>query len=113
MLLADAYDALGDDEAAVGERALATASFERLGVAALVVSSESRTVPGGLSPREVEVLRLVAGGKSNQAIAEQLFLSQKTVARHVSNIFTKTGASGRAAATAFAYEQGLIENAAP
>jgi DNA-binding NarL/FixJ family response regulator len=58
-------------------------------------------------------LRLVAGGKSNQAIAEQLFLSHKTVARHVSNIFTKIGASGRAAATAFAYEQGLIENAAP
>jgi DNA-binding NarL/FixJ family response regulator len=62
---------------------------------------------GGLSAREVEVIRLVASGKSNRAIAAQLFISEKTVARHVSNIFTKLGVSTRAAATAYAYEHGL------
>ncbi|HEY3008641.1 MAG TPA: helix-turn-helix transcriptional regulator [Micromonosporaceae bacterium] len=62
---------------------------------------------GGLSPREVEVLRLVAAGKTNQAIAAALFLSEKTVARHLSNIFTKLGVGTRTAAAAYAYEHGL------
>ena len=63
---------------------------------------------GGLTAREVQVLRLVAAGKTNRAIAAELFLSEKTVARHVSNIFTKLGVSSRAAATAYAYEHQLI-----
>ena len=63
---------------------------------------------GGLTAREVEVLRLVAAGKTNRAIAADLFLSEKTVARHVSNIFTKLGLSSRSAATAYAYEHGLV-----
>jgi DNA-binding NarL/FixJ family response regulator len=63
---------------------------------------------GGLTSREVEVLRLVAAGKSNRAIATELVISEKTVARHVSNIFTKLGLSSRAAATAYAYQQGLV-----
>jgi DNA-binding NarL/FixJ family response regulator len=62
---------------------------------------------GGLSAREVEVMRLLAAGKSNRAIASELFISEKTVARHISNIFTKIGVSTRAAATAYAYEHGL------
>ncbi|TMF30325.1 MAG: helix-turn-helix transcriptional regulator [Chloroflexi bacterium] len=62
---------------------------------------------GGLSAREVEVVRLIAAGKSNRSIATELFISEKTVARHVSNIFTKLGVSTRAAATAYAYEHGL------
>ena len=53
------------------------------------------------------MLRLVATGKTNRAIAEELFLSEKTVARHVSNIFTKLGVSSRAAATAYAYQHDL------
>ncbi|MGH2726308.1 MAG: response regulator transcription factor, partial [Actinomycetota bacterium] len=64
--------------------------------------------PGGLSAREVEVIRLVASGKTNRAIAADLVLSEKTVARHMSNIFTKLGLSTRAAATAFAYENDLV-----
>jgi DNA-binding NarL/FixJ family response regulator len=64
--------------------------------------------PGGLSPREVEVLRLVAVGKSNPEIAAQLVLSEKTVARHLSNIFTKLGVGSRTAAAAFAYEHHLV-----
>ena len=63
---------------------------------------------GGLTGREVQVLRLVAAGKTNRAIAADLFLSEKTVARHVSNIFTKLGLSSRSAATAYAYEHGLV-----
>jgi len=60
-----------------------------------------------LSSRELEVLRLVATGKTNKRIAAELFVSERTVDRHVSNIFTKLGVSSRAAATAFAYENDL------
>lgn len=63
---------------------------------------------GGLSAREVEVLRLVAAGKTNRAIAAELFISEKTVARHLSNIFPKVGVSSRAAATTHAYEHDLV-----
>ena len=62
---------------------------------------------GGLTPREAQVLRLVATGKTNRAIAAELVLSERTVDRHVSTIFTKLGVSSRAAATAWAYEHQL------
>jgi DNA-binding CsgD family transcriptional regulator len=64
--------------------------------------------PGGLTTRQVEVLRLVAAGKTNRAIARELGLSEKTVARHVHDSLTRIGVPSRAAATAFAYEHGLI-----
>jgi DNA-binding CsgD family transcriptional regulator len=63
---------------------------------------------GGLTDREVEVLRLVATGKTNRAIANELGLSEKTVARHVSNTFAKIDVPSRAAATAYAYQNGLV-----
>ena len=62
----------------------------------------------GLSPRENDVLNLVAAGKTNRAIAGELFISEKTVARHMSNIFTKLQLSSRAEATAYAYKHGLV-----
>ncbi|MEX0790918.1 MAG: LuxR C-terminal-related transcriptional regulator [Actinomycetota bacterium] len=65
-------------------------------------------IPGGLTARELEVLRLVAAGKTNRAIASDLFLSEKTVARHLSNIFTKLGVTTRSSATAFAFQHDLI-----
>ena len=68
--------------------------------------AESR-VRHPLSAREVEVLQLVATGASNRAIAQQLVLSEKTVARHLSNIFAKLDLPSRSAATAYAYEHGL------
>ena len=77
----------------------------------------SRSSPGpspapvdahGLTEREMEVLRMVAAGQTNKAIAAELVLSQRTVDRHVSNIFVKLGVSSRAAATAFAYEHQLV-----
>jgi DNA-binding NarL/FixJ family response regulator len=61
-----------------------------------------------LTAREVEVLRLVAAGHTNRAIAATLVLSEKTVARHVSNIYTKLGIRSRAAATAYAYDHHLV-----
>ena len=63
---------------------------------------------GSISEREAQVLRLIASGKTNRAIAEELFISEKTVARHVSNIFDKLGVSSRSAATAWAYQRNLI-----
>jgi ATP/maltotriose-dependent transcriptional regulator MalT len=68
----------------------------------------TREAVGSLSEREVQVLRLIASGKTNRAIAEELFISEKTVARHVSNIFDKLGVSSRSAATAWAYQRNLI-----
>jgi DNA-binding CsgD family transcriptional regulator len=66
------------------------------------------SAPSPLSTREVEVLRLVARGDTNKAIAAELFVSEHTVARHLSNIYTKLGVESRSAATAFAYENALI-----
>ena len=88
--------------------------FARLGAApdiARVDSLAARDDPRsahGLSPRELEVLRLVAGGATNKAIATSLFLSERTVERHLSNIFSKLRVPSRAAATAYAYEHRLI-----
>jgi DNA-binding NarL/FixJ family response regulator len=64
--------------------------------------------PHRLSPRELQVLRLVAAGRTNKAIASELVLSEKTIDRHVSNILTKLDVPSRAAATAFAYQHHLI-----
>jgi DNA-binding NarL/FixJ family response regulator len=61
-----------------------------------------------LTARELEVLRLVASGKTNREIAARLVLSERTVDRHVSNIFAKLGVSSRSAATAYAYEHALV-----
>ena len=63
---------------------------------------------GGLTARELQVLRLVAAGRTNRSIAAELFLSERTVERHMSNILTKLGVSSRAAATAYAYQHQLI-----
>jgi DNA-binding CsgD family transcriptional regulator len=103
MLIADACSALGDDESAIRETATARATLERLGA----VTGPQRT-DGVLSQREIEVLRLVATGATNRAIAAQLVLSERTVDRHVSNIFTKLGVSSRSAATAYCFEHKLV-----
>ena len=64
--------------------------------------------PDGLTDRELEVLGLLARGKTNRVIAEELFISEKTVASHVSHIFTKLGVTSRSAATAYAYDHGYL-----
>lgn len=102
----DSDDAAGATAAFEDARKL----FDDLGVRldARLAASPAPIYPAGLTAREVEVLRLIAAGNTNKEAAAQLFLSDKTIARHLSNIFTKIGVSTRAAATAFAFEQGLI-----
>jgi ATP/maltotriose-dependent transcriptional regulator MalT len=103
----------GDRDTADLETSAAMATFERLGAVLDVARIEAASEPDhvsrgtGLTGRELEVLRHVATGDTNRKIAEELFISEKTVARHVANIFTKLGVSSRAAATAYAYEHDL------
>ena len=105
---------LGDSDAAAMELEAARDVFETLGAApdlryveSLIGSAAARE-SYGLTPRELEVLRLVAAGRSNREIAEALVISEHTVARHVQNIFAKLQVSSRTAAGAFAFEHGLI-----
>jgi ATP/maltotriose-dependent transcriptional regulator MalT len=114
-LLAQAQRESGDEAAARTSFEQARAEFDRLGAALEAGSaggpgSSGRDGPSaaGLTGRELEVLALIAGGSSNKDIAAALGLSVKTVSRHVENIFTKAGVSSRAAATAFAFEHGLL-----
>jgi ATP/maltotriose-dependent transcriptional regulator MalT len=107
-LLGVAYRRLGDEDGERLELAVAARTYKELGASPDSVRLEApSTAEGPLSPREVEVLRLVAHGASNRVIAETLVISQKTVERHLSNIFTKLGLSSRSAATAYAFEHGL------
>jgi DNA-binding CsgD family transcriptional regulator len=111
VLIGLACGALDDPEMSALELEGARKVFEELGARPDVERIDAlRTRPhvGGLTAREAEVLRLLASGKTNREIARNLGLSEKTVARHVSNIFTKTGVPSRAAATAYAYENRLI-----
>ncbi|HEU4540501.1 MAG TPA: LuxR C-terminal-related transcriptional regulator [Jiangellaceae bacterium] len=104
---------LGDDATAKLEFEAARATFAKLGAAPDMARvdallAKEPQLPGGLTAREVEVLRLVAGGKPNREIAAELFISEHTVARHLSNIFRKLDVTSRSAATSFAYEHDLI-----
>lgn len=114
VLMGLACRALGDDDGGNLELQSARVVFEQLGAApdlAWIDSLTNDAAPGHrsrLTPRELQVLRLIAAGKTNKAIAATLFLSEKTVDRHVSNIFTKLDVPSRAAATAYAYEHKLI-----
>ncbi len=109
VLIARARLALGDDEGAHLELAAARSTFGRLGARPDLERLDGRAVPPSpLTARELQVLRLVAQGSTNRHIGEELGLSERTVDRHVSNIFAKLGVSSRAAATAFAYESDLL-----
>jgi DNA-binding CsgD family transcriptional regulator len=104
---------LGDEDTAAMELDAARWVFHELGAAPELARVEQLARPaapkaaGGLSAREVQVLALVAAGNSNRAIAAELFLSEKTVERHVSNILTKLGVGSRTAAAAYAFEHGI------
>jgi ATP/maltotriose-dependent transcriptional regulator MalT len=111
--LGKALRALGDLDSASMEFDAARWSFESLGATPDVVAVDREegvgpSAPDHLTRREVEVMRLVATGRSNREVAALLFLSEKTVARHLSNIYTKLGISSRAAATSYAYDHGLV-----
>ncbi len=118
VLVARAYRALGDEDGAALELDGARKIFVQLGAAPDVAAVEAMAPPlrargaaspaHGLSARELEVLLHVAAGKTNKIIARELFLSEKTIDRHVSNIFMKLNVSSRSAATAWAYQHGLL-----
>lgn len=114
VLIGLTCSALGDPETSALELDGARKVFEQLGATPdierldVIMRRQYGQPPGGLTAREVEVLRLVAAGKTNRVIARELGLSEKTVARHVHNSLTKIGVPSRAAATAYAYEHGLI-----
>jgi ATP/maltotriose-dependent transcriptional regulator MalT len=110
-----AYRALGDHDSAALEFDSAREVFDRLGARpdmlnVTALAGVGAKPAGPLTGRECEVLRLVAAGNTNREIATQLVLSEHTVARHLQNIFAKLGLSSRAAATAYAYEHGLIDS---
>lgn len=113
MLTGEACRRLADDGSAALHFDAARHTLTELGAApdiARLDELEGRraTDDSILSPRELEVLRLVAAGETNRSIAEVLVVSERTVERHVSNIFTKIGVSSRSAATAYAYEHALV-----
>ena len=112
LLTGRALTALGDEDSARQELEAARDAFVALGATPMAdeaaPSSNPTRLPAGLTAREVEVLRLVASGRSNPQIAADLTLSEKTVARHLSNIFGKLDVGSRTAAAAYAYEHGLV-----
>jgi DNA-binding CsgD family transcriptional regulator len=114
VLIGLACRALGDDDTAEMELDTARWVFGQLGAAPDLARVEALSragaarAPGGLTTREVEVLRLVAEGRTNREIAKALILSDHTVRRHLQNIFNKIGVSSRAAATAFAFQRELV-----
>jgi DNA-binding CsgD family transcriptional regulator len=112
MLVGQACRALGDGDSAALELEAARDAFERLGApldaAHVEALARGTAETHGLTRRELEVLRFVASGKSNKEIAAALVLSERTVDRHVSNIFSKLRVSSRAAATAYAYQHRLV-----
>ena len=114
-LMARAYRKLGDHDSAAIASAEAQKTFETLGASidlACLRDEMQQTcrsdIAGSLTKRDIEVLRLVAAGKTNRAIAAALEISEKTVARHLSNIFTKLNLDSRTAATVYALEQKLL-----
>lgn len=121
LTLARALAGLGDHQSCRGELEAARSAFAALGAGPSVTEAESlrRSLlqdhpdlpapqsPDGLTARELEVLHLVAAGRSNRQIAAELVISEKTVARHLSNIFTKIDVGSRTSAAAYAFEHGL------
>lgn len=113
IALARACEALGDRDAAQQQRTAARQELGAMGARADLARLDPRAAPPSpagerLTAREREVLRLLARGKTNKSIGQELHVSEKTVDRHVSNIFLKLGVATRAAATAFAYENALL-----
>lgn len=113
-VIAEACVALGDHDGADMELDAARSVFADLGAAPELVrmmdapEAPAGPITGGLTPRELAVLRLIATGATNRSIARELMISEKTVASHVSHIFTKLQVPSRAAATAYAYSHGVV-----
>jgi DNA-binding CsgD family transcriptional regulator len=114
VLVGLACQAIGDDDGAQVEFESAKSTFARLGARPDLRRVEellrpAAAGPRGLSARELEVLRLVAAGRTNHAIAIELFVSERTVHRHLSNIFDKLGVHSRMAAAAYAIQHRIVD----
>lgn len=107
-LLARAHERIGHEATARTHRRVAREAFTELGALAAARALEPPATPGGLSARELEVLGLAARGESNRAIARALVISEKTVGRHLSNVYTKLGVGTRTAAAAWARDHGIL-----
>jgi ATP/maltotriose-dependent transcriptional regulator MalT len=108
--IGQAFRAMDDEDSAAAELQVAGRTFADLGAPLAQREVErllGRARPDGLTARELEVLRLVAAGRTNPQIAAELFLSEKTVARHLSNIFGKTNVKSRTEAAAYAFQHQL------
>jgi DNA-binding CsgD family transcriptional regulator len=110
-LMAVVRAALGDDVLAAGDAAVADGIRRQLGLDPGI--EPDRRKPGGLTEREVDILIRLASGATNKQVAEQVFLSEKTIRRHLSNIFAKLGVSSRTAAVSWAYANGVLDPAVP
>jgi DNA-binding NarL/FixJ family response regulator len=114
VLVGQACRELGDTDSAEIEFDAVVPVFQKLGAAPdaeqlrQLIDSPERSYPSGLTAREVQILSLVATGRTNREISSTLMISEHTVARHLQNIFSKLGVSSRTAATAFALDQSLI-----
>jgi DNA-binding CsgD family transcriptional regulator len=116
VLIGEACHALADHDGALLQFSAARETFERLDARPdlarldrIVAGRDPGSETHGLTPREIEVLRLLARGRANRAIANELHLSERTVHRHVSNIFTKLDVDSRTAAVAYGIKYRLVE----
>jgi DNA-binding NarL/FixJ family response regulator len=104
--MALAHKALGDEATATADAATAENIYTQLGVEPVQVCGT--TSPGGLTRREVEILRRIADGATNRQVADQICISEKTVSRHLANIYAKLGVSSRTAAATWAHQNGML-----
>ena len=107
-LMAIAHKALGDTDLAAAHAATAQSIYSQLGVETQRTSA--RPAQGGLTKREIEILTRIASGATNKEVADQIFISEKTVGRHLANIYTKLGVSSRTAAVTWAYANNVLRS---
>jgi DNA-binding NarL/FixJ family response regulator len=110
-LMAQVHAARGEQQTADAKTATAQGIYRQLGVEP--VRKASTPSPGGLTRREVDILTRIAGGATNKRVAEQVCLSEKTVRRHLANIYTKLGVSSRTAAVSWAYAHRVVDPPLP
>jgi DNA-binding NarL/FixJ family response regulator len=108
LALAEALEHSGDEHGAALERDAAATALARLGAVPPMPAGRPVVLPDGITRREAEVLALVARGLTNREVADALVLSERTVARHLANLYTKIGVTTRTAATTYAHRHGLI-----
>jgi DNA-binding NarL/FixJ family response regulator len=106
--MAFAHKALGDTDLAAAHAATAQSIYSQLGLETPRMSAQPSQ--GGLTKREIEILTRIASGATNKQVADQIFISEKTVGRHLANIYTKLGVSSRTAAVTWAYANNVLRS---